>query len=241
MESFKSPEKNYEYYTDKDEREHIYTYCKELSNYLHNEKIPNIMFLDRSPRQLWVGLDEYWKNNYKNEERPGIFFVNPDGFSAKQDNEYEKEAFMSQLMFALTGKFIPVEKTKQEDDPNLKKDFEQAYKKLEGQKDQPLVVYDNCIHDGDTMLPVLRYLASNGYKDLRIVVGDQRYDNSSVRIDKSFDSETKMVICHPFDTHGSGVKKESNKIFSEYDEDADRNKVIKSREEVRRIVREQGK
>lgn len=64
-----------------------------MSRYLHDQNVPNMIFLDRSPRPLWVGIDEYWKENYNHKPRPSIYFVNPSGFDSLA--KAKREVFMS--------------------------------------------------------------------------------------------------------------------------------------------------
>jgi hypothetical protein len=56
--SFNKSKENikYEYFSDPIERHDIYEFSKGVSNYLHDNKIPNIILLDRSPRPFWVGI-----------------------------------------------------------------------------------------------------------------------------------------------------------------------------------------
>jgi transcriptional regulator with XRE-family HTH domain len=235
--------KNYEYFKHAEQRNDIYQFSKELSNYLHNEKIPNMIMLDRSPRPLWVGIDEYWKIHYKNEPRPNIYFINPDGFDSitrakQQNNLSQKEIFLDHMMFASTGESIIINKAK-EIEENTRVQFEQAYSKLEKNKTEPLVVFDNCLHSGRTIIPVIHYLKKYGYEDLRIVIGETSSNRSNIRVDKDFTDKVKFISCRAFGGD-FGVQKDDENVYSSYDENADRSKVISSREEIRRIVREQG-
>lgn len=236
----KESSEEYRYFTKPKVRENIYTFCKELTEYLHREKIPNIIILDRSARPAWVGIDEYWKLHFKNEPRPGIYFVNPDGFNSvrktiKEQNMSEVEVLFDSLLLASTGDSLIVsEKTKH--DENNRKQFENAYKLLEKQKEKPLAIFDNCIHTGATIIPVLHYLYQNGYKDIRIAVADTKFDSSGVRVDKEL-GKTTMIACSVFGFDNSGVEKGDN-VTSGFNEDADRKKVTASREEIRRIIRE---
>lgn len=239
----KESENNYEYFKNPERRRDIYEFSKELSKYLHDEKAPNVIMIDRSPRPLWVGIDEYWKENYKNEVRPNIYFVNPDGFDslekAKQQTGMSSSSMLlDQMMFADTGESLILSKA-MEIDKEIKKQFEQAYNKLEKQKDKPLVVFDNCIHSGMTIVPVISYLNKNGYDDIRIVIGETSNDRSPLKINKEFTDKVRFVACNVFG-RDLGVQKDDENTYSGYDKDANRKKVIQCREEIRRIVQNKG-
>lgn len=139
----------------------------------------------------------------------------------------------------MTGESIIIKKAK-EIDEKIKEQFEKVYHNLENQKDKPLAVFDNCIHGGGTIIPVLSYLNKNGYKDLRVLIGDAYHDHSPVKIHESYGDNTQMVSCGIFGTD-FGVDKSDNDITSYYDSEADRERVILCRKEMRRIIQDGGK
>lgn len=243
-ESFpKKENKNYEYFNDPIRRKDIYEFSKGVTKYLHDKKIPNIILIDRSPRPLWVGIDEYWKNHYKKEKRPNIYFVNPEGLNvadkvSSKINMTIDQLLFDRLMFAMTGESMVIKESEKIKE-NLKEQFKEAYLRLEQDKNKPLAVFDNCIHSGDTMLNVLSFLNYAGYKDLKVLIGETSNNFSNLKIDKDFTKNIQYVSCGVFG-RDLGVKKSQDKVFSEYDEEADREEVVKSREEIRRIVREKG-
>ena len=97
------------------------------------------------------------------------------------------------------------------------------------------------MHSGETMSPVLNYLRATGYRDIRVVVGDNNRNYSPIKVDKFLTPNRKVLSCYPFgDSEYGGVVKGSN-VFSDYDNEADREKVIQLRQEIRRIVKTKGK
>jgi hypothetical protein len=244
--SFFKPEKketktDYEYFPDPDSREDIYQFSKGVSEYLHDEEIPNIILIDRSTRPLWIGIDEYWKQKYKNEPRPNIYFVNPDSFQVvERAHEDVKKSLFTQPFFTETDLIEAKEQIRENAEKfeeDVKNQFEQSYKKLETEKNRPLAVFDNCIHSGETFIPLASYLTKSGYQDLRIVVGETSNDFSPLKIDKEFTSKISYHACSAFGID-SGVKKDDQIIHSHLDKNAKREKVIQCREEIRRIIKE---
>lgn len=212
---------NYKYFTKKKERHDVYEFSKELSNYLHSENIPNIVFMDRSSRQAWVGLDEYWKNNFSKDKKPNMYFINPDGF--------------------IIDSYCDQEDTEEQEE-NIKNQFENIYKKLNDDKDKPLAIFDTCIHTGSTIAPVIHFFERNGYSDLRVVIANTNSDYSDVYIDKNLDDNAKRISCYPFSLgkNSSGVTKHDDYVVSSYNDVSERDLVVKSRKEIRQIVRNEG-
>lgn len=237
--------RKYEYFVDPKWRQDVYRFAEDLSKYLHDKQIPNIVFIDRSARPAWVALDEYWKNTYPNEKRPNIYFINPDGFDvlnkvARKDNITHDDLLFDSLELAMIGS-SPITRKMDAEFEVVREQFNQAYKELNAQKDKPLAIYDNCIHTGKTIIPVVGYLAKENFKDVRLVVGDDSFMFSSpVYPHKTLNSYSHVVPCSPFGSKSSGVKKEDD-IFSRYDEKIDRREVTGVREEIRKIVRNKGK
>ncbi len=80
-------------------------------------------------------------------------------------------------------------------------------------------------------------LDREGFEDIRVVIGDAYFDRSPIRIDAHFTPKVEVIACGLFGKD-PGVEKDENGIFSSYDKEADREKVVKSREEIRRIIKE---
>lgn len=72
----------------------IFEASKNLADYLSKEEIKNIIFLDNSARQAYVGLKEIWKKEHKDETEPAIYFINPKPLQAGSDFETLAEEFI---------------------------------------------------------------------------------------------------------------------------------------------------
>jgi len=66
-------------------REDILEASHNLADYLYQEKIRSVMFLDNSARQAYVGLKEIWKKDYGAEPEPNIYFINARPISFRDD------------------------------------------------------------------------------------------------------------------------------------------------------------
>jgi hypothetical protein len=244
--SFNKSKENikYEYFSDPIERHDIYEFSKGVSNYLHDNKIPNIILLDRSPRPFWVGIDEYWKENYKDEKTPNIYFLNPDSFDTlnrakdKLDLD-EEELLIDYLRLIKNGESLIMDESNRMDN-DLINQFVNTYKKLSSEKEKPLAIFDNCIHSGNTITPVVSFLEKNGYDDLHIIIGETSSDFSNIRVDKEFTKNVKYKACGAFGRQDFGVVKNADKITSGYDKKSNRELLVKSRREIRNIVKDKG-
>lgn len=62
------------------ERAELYDFSRGTAEYLHDNHVPNVVYVDRGARLGWVGMKEYWKRAYT-EKAPDVFFVDPNGFA----------------------------------------------------------------------------------------------------------------------------------------------------------------
>ena len=119
-------------------QEDVYEASINLANYLQQEKISNVMFLDNSARQAYIGLKEAWKKVAEDEPTPNIYFINPE-----------------------TIKF-------ETDFSNLETEFWSKYKNLK--TDEPILLYDACIHSGSTLFSTKAFFDHLGFKDVKLGV-----------------------------------------------------------------------
>lgn len=140
---------------DQEDKELIYETVKKLSAFIIEKKIPNIMLLDNAARPLYIGLKEYLKTNYPNVE-VNIHFTNPEGYFIRNREE----------AIANGGHIVPPRLIWTPD--GINKDFaylfDNTYKNISSDKNQPLLLFDACVHSGSTMAAVKRTLNSIGYR-----------------------------------------------------------------------------
>lgn len=228
--------KGYEYFKEKDERHDIYEFSKELTKYVHDNKIRDVILIDRSARPAWVGIDEYWKNNYPDEKRPGIHFINPEPMDLENFFRHEKVGRI-QILKDLeevdrTGT-SPLAKKFKERIKELAEDFVNRYKIS---TENPVLLFDTCSHTGDTIRAVGSMLQEAGY-DLRVITAN---DSHSLTMDQRIDMNAKLNYCYPFGID-SGVEKSLTNITSSRDITANTERVAASRRDIRKIIKNRGK
>lgn len=248
--NFEGPNEQHGYYFVPKMRENVYEFSKQLATYLHDEGINNIVFLDRAARLAWIGMDEYWKINYPDKPRPNIYFINPSGIDIIEgiSRDFKEEKVIPE-QDPKTGEIIiplgdkeSVINAAEDAVRNITNQFQQAYPKLEQEKHDPLALFDNCIHTGETIDKVLDYLQATGYKDVRVVIADDKDATKNTPEYKSLTPKHQIKGCYPFGHSElvTGVEKGGN-VFSDYDKEADRVWVNETRKEIREIIRKKGK
>lgn len=80
-------------------KENIYESSENLANYISQEGVKNVFFLDNSARQAYVGLKEIWKKEHASEEEPGIYFINPEPLKYAQDFDELAEEFAKKFHY----------------------------------------------------------------------------------------------------------------------------------------------
>jgi len=84
------PAPKYEFFPYADERQEVFEYSKKIAEYLREEKVPNLVIIDRSSRPLYIGVREYLKAKYPDEDIANVYFMNPKGFKAREDLKPKK-------------------------------------------------------------------------------------------------------------------------------------------------------
>ena len=150
------------------QKEDVYEASLSLANYLKTEKINNVMFLDNSARQAYVGLKEAWKKVGDEDKSPNIYFISPDVVRWGDFSEAEEE-------------------------------FRDKYKHLD--PEEPILIYDVCIHTGGSLLRTKEFLEYLGFKDVRTGVTSFDAEFPEKRHGEvdlvSLDHRAKAG-CHPF-------------------------------------------
>lgn len=223
----------YEYFDNRHERHDIYEFCKELGRYLEKHKVPNIIFLDRSARLAWIGVDEYWNQHFKDTPKPHFYFVNPGGFRRTKNglmvDPHEIGSFLSELME--TGR-PPIQKTEED----IIERFMTVYPDLTKDIDKPLVVFDTCAHTGKTLQPVLDILEKVGFEDIRTITANTPDYSSEIEPAAVIDTRTHLRSCYPFGEDSLVAK--TKDVVSKPDPQGDQYLGNQARQEIRSIIRE---
>ncbi len=218
----------YKHFPKEFERKHLFEAFKKIGDYIHDNKIENIVFIDRSSRGGYMGVKEYLKLAYPKEKQPEIYFVNPRGFKLK--NFDNSPASLKP----------PLPMTDEERHQKIDEHFSQIYKKLCEGKDKPTMIFDSCIHKGGTMIPLVDSFKRQGFKNVKVCVYNEERMNYPKNIPIDFIvTENPMPSCSPFGVED--VLRANIDVVSSVRPYADKSmyeKVSQLRSEMMQIVRD---
>jgi hypothetical protein len=210
------------------EQKEVFEFSRKLAEYIRTEKIKNIVFMDRSARPAYIGARMYLKKRYPEESQPGYFFVNPDGFKTEQSADQADG--IDNVWDMLAGN---TPRTSEE----ISQEFQARYGRLLEQKDAPLLLFDTCMHSGDSIRPVLEEFKDNGFSDVRIgLANPPEHDQSGVDVDWSLTRTKTMKECYPYDRDVI-VKKGMDSVSTKLNDcKEDRAFSLQIRKEIKKIM-----
>ena len=135
-------------------RKAVHVISKKTAEYLHEEKIKNIFFIDTSARTAWVPIKYFWDTHFDPKMRPGMYFLNPDGFLDFWGDQ---------------------------DIRSIQKRFSQIFHIPFSQKHEPLVLFDTCAHTGGTLTPIIRLLKRLKFSDVRVITAQDPDSGSNIK------------------------------------------------------------
>jgi hypothetical protein len=232
---------------------------KRLAEYLHDNNVRRIAFLDTSARPAYICLREAWKRLYPNEEVPEIYFINPTGFNtnetvhqfvdvgqyepiprvvaiaAKQLPKEEMPEFFRQMAFRRAMENV-LEKTMNRTPATIQTELQKGYKKLVSDTESPLLVFDTCIHTGMSVDIVMDALRDAGMQDVRIGLASNNRNFSGFEPDfVALDGEA-AGSCYPFDKDKM-IEKTIDSISSKRtDDEENRERSHRLRKVIKEII-----
>lgn len=235
--------KPYEFFPEPEAREDIYRIGKRLAEYVWGQRIPNVVFLDRSARPAYLALREYWHTSYPDEKLPNIYFLNPKGFTTDEDVlrpgisgvPVGIELLIKNLE---TGEGVEMPELARSQDEALA-DFANAYERLHADKDKSVFVVDTCIHDARMMRPVRRAFQFAEFKDIRIGMMSNTDNVSEIQPHFVAMPGDPYKMCFPFHRDYM-IEKTYRSVTSKHAEIVEfRPFGIRLRDEVIRVMQEQ--
>jgi hypothetical protein len=228
--------KEWEFFTWENARDEVFMFSKSIAEYLKECEIKDLVIVDRSSRPLYIGVREYWKDVYQNTPMPNIYFLNPKGFKNVDEMTYfELNAVNDHAAWKGDRDESYLEaRTKDE----IIDEFESIYPKLVADKDKPILVFDTCIHSGDTLSPLVKTLENMGFTDVRIGSVNPAEEGSSVQTDFYITHRRPEKGCYPFDRDRM-IEKTFEHVYSQRTQDIQKRRAGNQlREEIKRIMLE---
>lgn len=180
-----------------------------MEQYFHFNQAPNQPPKSEKPESNFLNFEGQKEDvreasfnlaNYlKDEKIPNVMFFDNSGRQAyvglkeawKTVGEEEKEPHI----YFINPDPIRVE----EDFSDLKEEFFEKYKNID--LDEPILLYDACIHSGGTMSDVKKFFDYLGFKDVRVAitsVSDDFPEEKRSEIDLICLDHRAKAGCHPF-------------------------------------------
>lgn len=94
----------YQYFPDPAERAMIAECGFRVAEYLHDEQIGSLVLVDQAARNIHIPVRDAWEIEYPDEQKPTVYFLNPDGFLSPDihtDTDYAQA--LSKAMIQRTG------------------------------------------------------------------------------------------------------------------------------------------
>ncbi len=210
--------RGYQHFETKEKRQDLLAITKGLSEQAEKYKAKHIILLDRSARPLATALLEYWRLSGGSRSRPEILFLNPDGFSTKSFG-------ISLIRVGYSSAALSIGKVREplshSDERAMQNSFKAKFPDLYESRNQPIVVFDTCLHSGGTIDSVVGALQKLGFTNLKIGVGSKagKFEDARTRIDFSFDTTRECETCLPFG-HETLVKKGKSIVCTPVDKGA---------------------
>lgn len=234
---FENEHKKYRFFEFDREQEELFKYCKSVAEYLHDKGIADLVIIDRSSRPMYIGVKECWRHMYPHEPIPGVYFLNPTGFVAISDTPAEKLEDIK-LTLEEKGNFTSSELNKSRSREMVDEEFSKVYKRLVADREKPILIFDSCIHSGDTLTPVIESLKRVGFKDVHVGSINPADLGSKVQNDYFITREHPERGCYPFDRDRM-IEKTLNHVYSERTSDpAKMKRSVELRREIKDIIKE---
>jgi len=203
--------KQYEFFPKAENREKLFEYTQKLAEYLKSQQIADIILMDRAARPIANALKAYWQNQAEKPTEANIYFFNKNGFG-DYGSDYEH---------SIPGR-----------------ELKAAYPKLIADKDQPVLLFDTCVHSGDTLAPIAKQLRGMNFSDLRLGSISKPQKGSPLKTDFYIEEGEASLGCHPFGWD-SIVERDSEHVFSKPNPDqAKRDYSIRLKREIAEIIKE---
>ncbi len=160
--------------------------------------------------------------------------MNPKGFNTRENTTPDQAAEIattSYLKADLDESWINV---RYEDD--VLAELRETYKQLMKDKDEPLLVFDTCLHTGNSLLPVKQALTQVGFSDVRIGSVNPSDPDSKVKTDFFITKQVPTRHCYPFDNDRL-IEKTFDHVYS-YPTSHSQNRArsIRLRKEIKKII-----
>jgi len=235
----KEDNQEYKFFPDAESRDDLFYFTQKVAEYLKENKIKNLILIDRAIRPIYVGLQEYWKAKYPYQEKFKIYFINPWGIENKEDLSDSDLKSLYQKTIENLDDLDILNNSEPRSKEEIEKEFREKFSQLIKEKDEPLLILDACLHEGVTISKVKDFFRNEGFS--KIFTGVLNLHSQESKFEPDFylkiPEEKDFKKCFPFGDEILVAKtlKSVNVITQnkEYFQEAK-----ERRREIRRIIKE---
>lgn len=188
---------DYRLFTTRDERYELYIVGRRLAEYVVEEDVEAVYFMDRSARPAYVAMKTFWQSQHPDVAMPHIGFLNPKGFVSREDvfdGVINTEKLKAQDEVK-QGEIEPVDNIRVENE--IINELQTEVQGIDPAK--PVLVFDVCLHSGDSMRPVVAMLQKAGLEDVRVGVAGLERNRSEIEPSLTVMKQEPFRGCYPFD------------------------------------------
>jgi len=178
------------------------SYAEKTVEYMHQEGVGAIALIDGAARPFAYPLMKAWHERSNDQPdapaRPPILFINPQGFEPSRKGNL-LAALSAPIKSLIKGdRLESALKRRRSDD--IQADLPKQLPELYAQRNQPVLIFDACLHSGKTAEPILDGLSKAGFTDVRFGVV---YCKPSSRVgsrkpDVILAAKEPIGACYPF-------------------------------------------
>jgi len=217
---------------EKFERE-IFLQVSSLAEYIHENAIENIIFVDRSARPGAFGVIAYLRAKYPDIEMPKMYFINPIAFKYRQDAEMTDGDILKAAWEAINvGSSL--DESLADDEGVVIDRVKDVHKYLFARRDKKTLLFDTCVHSGGTSRPVFDVLKKAGFNELKVGVSNVGHAGAAAHIDLDYEGPIEGKNgCFPFGYDVAVVKGSMSPISKRNNNF----KAIIATTELRKVIR----
>jgi hypothetical protein len=173
----------------------VYEATKALGDYCVQTEVQHIVLADVSARPVWAALYKYLSLAHPDTKKPAVHFFSPKLLSPRLKGSL-LGTFATKVAHRLAAKQLV-----------------QSRNSLLDHKDESVLIFDTCMHSGETVEGYATFLKKQGFSDLR--TGTFTLTNISdclIRPDFCYTYDFKLFACRPYGLD-TGFDKPVDKLY----------------------------
>lgn len=189
--------RSYDIFRSPKERRDLYLVGRNMSEYVREEGVKAVYFMDRSARPAHVAMKTYWNIYFPESPIPHIGFLNPRGFVSQEDVD-------KGIVFPMTYTFNDRSAQNSREALEDIRPESEIVNDLRGEliakdlHDQLILLFDTCVHSGESVRPMIDKFRKAGADNVKFGVVSANENMSGIRPDFTVMDKAPTAVCYPF-------------------------------------------